>query len=662
ICHSADRARDIVEALRTLRGINASAFHEGLSIIERDRAGAWFAEQENGAQLLACSEIGSEGRNFQFAHHLVLFDLPANPDLLEQRIGRLDRIGQSEQVKIHFPYFADSTDALWQQWYHEGLNAFEHSSAIGGLVAAQQQDMLERLQAGDQPDIAEWQQFIEATAGLAADQRKQMEAGRDRLLEFNSHRPDIAAKVIDGIAAVEQELALQPYLEQVFDCFGVDSEEHSEAALIIQPGDHMHVGAFPGLPEDGMTATFSRDIAQGREDFHYLTWEHPLVIGALDLALSGDHGTAVVSATSIRGIPTGTVMVEAIFTLQARRVPGLDVRQFLPMVSLRCLWDYKKRDYGQHISPEVLADRCENVDIDVARQLIEHQRESIRTLLKDMARWARAQQSELVDAARSEMNQRLEVELERLEGLKQVNPSVRDEELEEIRLEMQVGNAVLDEAEGKAAADGQLQAVVDKHQPDFIGLQETKVQDKDFPLQAVEAMGYHVEFHGGKTHYGVALMSKQAPVSVQKGFPDDGEEAQRRMVMGTFETASGPVTVLNGYFPQGESRDHPVKFPAKKRFYADLLSYLQTRLSPTDRVVVMGDFNIAPVDQDIGIGPDNAKRWLRTGKTSFLPEEREWMGQLEDWGLRDTFRLKYPEVDDLFSWFDYRSDLSRLCR
>ena len=201
----------------------------------------------------------------------------------------------------------------------------------------------------------------------------------------------------------------------------------------------------------------------------------------------------------------------------------------------------------------------------------------------------------------------------------------------------------------------QVQAVVDKYQPDFIGLQETKVQDKDFPLLDIQAMGYHVEFHGGKTHYGVALMSKLPPLSVQKGFPNDGEEAQRRLVGGRYETAAGPVTVINGYFPQGESRDHPVKFPAKAQFYADLQDYLQQSCSPSDSVVVMGDFNIAPVDQDIGIGPDNAKRWLRTGKTSFLPEEREWMGRLEEWGLVDSFRLKYPEVDDRFSWFDYRS-------
>ncbi len=201
----------------------------------------------------------------------------------------------------------------------------------------------------------------------------------------------------------------------------------------------------------------------------------------------------------------------------------------------------------------------------------------------------------------------------------------------------------------------QLEAVIEQLQPDIIGLQEIKVADEAFPREAVEALGYHLHHHGQKGHYGVALLSRQAPLQVEVGFPTDGEEAQRRMIIGRFDTPQGPLTVMNGYFPQGESRDHPLKFPAKQKFYADLQAYLESAHQPDDQLVVMGDFNIAPVDEDIGIGPDNAKRWLRTGKTSFLPEERDWFERLRGWGLSDSFRQLYPEVADRFSWFDYRS-------
>ncbi len=92
------RTGPVVEALENVlrlhAGIRTAMFHEGMSLLERDQASAYFAEESYGAQILLCSEIGSEGRNFQFASDLILFDLPANPDVLEQRIGRLDRIGQ----------------------------------------------------------------------------------------------------------------------------------------------------------------------------------------------------------------------------------------------------------------------------------------------------------------------------------------------------------------------------------------------------------------------------------------------------------------------------------------------------------------------------------------------------------------------------------------
>jgi exodeoxyribonuclease-3 len=209
---------------------------------------------------------------------------------------------------------------------------------------------------------------------------------------------------------------------------------------------------------------------------------------------------------------------------------------------------------------------------------------------------------------------------------------------------------------GLRARPHQLAALIEKHQPDVIGLQETKVSDEQFPQAEIEALGYHVHFHGQKGHYGVALLSRLPPLSLHKGFDTDDEEAQRRFIWGTFADRNGvPVTIMNGYFPQGESRDHPTKFPAKQRFYSDLQALLEGQFRNDQPLLVMGDMNISPQDCDIGIGADNAKRWLKTGKCSFLPEEREWMERLKGWGLVDSFRHLYPEVTDRFSWFDYRS-------
>jgi exodeoxyribonuclease-3 len=211
-------------------------------------------------------------------------------------------------------------------------------------------------------------------------------------------------------------------------------------------------------------------------------------------------------------------------------------------------------------------------------------------------------------------------------------------------------------ANGIRSRPHQLEGIKARHDPEVIGIQESKVADEAFPLEMIDALGYLPSYHGQKGHYGVALLSRQAPRSVTKGFPTDEPDAQRRIITGVYSLPDGAeLIVVNGYFPQGESRDHPTKFPGKRRFYADLAVYLRQHFSPDQNIVLMGDMNVAPLDADIGIGADNAARWLKSGKCSFLPEERGWLQTIMDWGLIDAYRTLYPDVDDRFSWFDYRS-------
>ena len=201
----------------------------------------------------------------------------------------------------------------------------------------------------------------------------------------------------------------------------------------------------------------------------------------------------------------------------------------------------------------------------------------------------------------------------------------------------------------------QLERLTSDFSPDVIGLQETKVADEQFPVSDIEALGYHLVYHGQKGHYGVALLSRHAPERVVRGYPWDGEESQKRLITAEIPVGDERITVINGYFPQGESRDHPTKFPAKERFYRDLRRYLSDYFRPDQSLIVMGDLNISTTDHDVGIGEDNRKRWLREGKCSFLPEEREWLEDVKNWGLHDVFRRLHPHTDDWFSWFDYRS-------
>lgn len=202
----------------------------------------------------------------------------------------------------------------------------------------------------------------------------------------------------------------------------------------------------------------------------------------------------------------------------------------------------------------------------------------------------------------------------------------------------------------------QLQRLTEKHHPDIIAVQEIKCVNDAFPHDAIREMGYHAEVFGQKGHYGVALLSKQKAVDVQFNFPQSEQQAQRRLIVGTYvDEQQRPIVIMNGYFPQGESRDHPEKFPAKQKFYADLTAYLTSDFKPSDNILIVGDMNVAPTDLDIGIGEQNARRWLKSGKCAFLPEEREWLQNLVDWGLLDLYRELKPQSNEWFSWFDYRS-------
>lgn len=203
----------------------------------------------------------------------------------------------------------------------------------------------------------------------------------------------------------------------------------------------------------------------------------------------------------------------------------------------------------------------------------------------------------------------------------------------------------------------QLAAIREQQDPDILCLQETKVHDEVYPHEAVlEASGLNSVVWGQKGHYGVATLSREPLEDFQLGFPHDGEDAQRRMVISRHPLADGRVlTVLNGYFPQGENIKHETKWPDKRKFYQDLMHWLETEASSDDLIVILGDFNVAPVDEDIGIGDKNAQRWLREGKSAFQPEEREWFEKIRAWGMTDSYRELYPEINDRFSWFDYRS-------
>lgn len=443
ICRQAQTAVALEQALKRRAGIAAAVFHEGLSIVERDRAAAYFADPESAAKLLICSEIGSEGRNFQFVHHLILFDLPTHPDLLQQRIGRLDRIGQCHAIQIHIPYLENSSEHFLFRWYDEGLDAFRHNCSAASRVAELLAEELTQWQDYSEDDL---NALITATRALARQIETELHNGRDVLLELNSCRRDLAQHLIEQIQAIDRQDLLWSYLEAVFDCYGVDSEFHSGACHILRPGEHLRLSHFPELPEDGVTVTTDRALALAREDLQFLNWEHPLVTGAMELVLTSETGNAAVSVIKHRDLKAGRFLLELLFVVECSAPPALQIGRFLPHTPIRILIDQDKVDLTDGIAHEALIEAGVSFDKSKIVDFLNHQRKAITTLLNEAEQQARIRMIRLVAEAQQAMLAAQTGEIQRLVRLKQVNPGIKEEEIEQLKTTTMLLHENIDEA------------------------------------------------------------------------------------------------------------------------------------------------------------------------------------------------------------------------
>ncbi|XOV81051.1 MAG: RNA polymerase-associated protein RapA [Aestuariibacter sp.] len=422
ICANAVTAMDIADAIRVKAGTRATVFHEEMSILERDKAANYFAQIEEGAQVLLASEIGSEGRNFQFSHHLVLFDLPLNPDLLEQRIGRLDRIGQRFDIDLHVPVFSGTAQEVLVDWYDQGLSAFAKTCPIGAMVFEEVEELL--LQCLEQPeDTQQKEQLLAQTAELYRMLMQKMEQGRDKLLEINSSGKRSIGPFIEQLQDQDDSPRLEKFMGRLLDTLGVVQEDKDESCYLLKPTESM-VSQIPGLHDEGMTVTYERETATQLEHIQYLTWDHPLVHNAIDMLLSDVQGKSSLAFVAQKEKPAGFFWLECFFVLAPSGSKALQLNQYFPPqpVSL-CIDGNGKMDY-----PE--SKHYASVPKKIGSQLLK----ALTTHIEKAAALARKHAEHLGQKVKEERLHHIDTvlsdEILRLRQLREVNPAVRQEEIE----------------------------------------------------------------------------------------------------------------------------------------------------------------------------------------------------------------------------------------
>ena len=425
ICKTAQTAIQLEQILREKEAIRSAVFHERMSIIERDRAAAYFADTDNGAQVLLSSSIGSEGRNFQFACHLVLFDLPENPDLLEQCIGRLDRIGQTRDVQIYVPCLSGSAQQDLARWYHEGLNAFEQTCPIG-MALFEQYETLLKVRSENKADF---EQLILQTQKQAKALRLALEKGRDRLLELNSNGGEKAQRLAAEIAQTDNSPQLVDFVLNLFDIIGVEQDDLGENSIVITPTGTMLVPDFPGLKEEGVTVTFDRQLALAREELEFLTWDHPMIRQGIDLIASSDIGKASMALLVNKQLPAGTLLVELIYVIESQSPKGLQLNRFLPPTPVRLLLDSKGNNLAEQVNFNTLQNKLKPLSKDIANKMVKMARPNIEQLIKiGDQKMTEIAQAKIQEASRL-ADQTLSAELNRLIALKAVNKNIRQAEI-----------------------------------------------------------------------------------------------------------------------------------------------------------------------------------------------------------------------------------------
>ncbi|MFA5902961.1 MAG: SNF2-related protein [Desulfobacula sp.] len=433
ISSSRQKALAIEASIANHISIDMARFDESMSLLQRDRNAVFFS-REDGAKILIASEIGSEGRNFQFVHHLFLFDLPLNPELLEQRIGRLDRIGQKNDIRIHVPCIRGTGFEILARWYMDGLNLF--SGNVNGLHLIYQkfkpdlQNLFTRLREEKIIDETALQELILQTKAFRSETEKKMEKGKNILLEMNSFKPIPAQHIIRAIEAFDTDKSLEDILIRVLGYYGIETDFINDSFFKLNFNDVTDEN-FPVSARLSDTLTFNRKAAILRDDMDFFSWDHPFVHQAFEYFITNNTGSCALA--KLHDPKFQGILLETVFILECMAPPHLDMSRYLTSGPIHLVVDHNGYDvtdkFDSNPCSKHLTEDQKNwfKDIEPVRQDI------LPSMIQKSVSIAEKIAIEILKETKAGINRMLGREITRLLELQKINPDIREDEINAVR-------------------------------------------------------------------------------------------------------------------------------------------------------------------------------------------------------------------------------------
>ena len=370
----------------------------------------------------------------------MFFDLHLNPELIEQRIGRLDRIGQKNDIIIHMPYHKLGNREILAKWLHFGLNAIEESILGGQTIFKEYEERLYRAFSGSTGKL---EQLISDTAESRKKLKVKLQDGMDQLLEINSHSSAVSSDLIQQIQYGEKSVELEDFTLKLFDFMGLGIDDIAPHTYRITNAHRLPIN-FPNNRDGVISLTFDRTRAVSREDLVYVSWDHPIMSACVEQLLGSNDGTSVFAHWDTNSAPS--LLIESIFILECLAPSKLNADRFLPPTPIRVVINHHGKPElntdGRFIS---LPKEMKNGPAHLIPEFGQLNK-LIPPMVETGEQLASEQATELKQHTVADMRKKLSAEINRLETLAKINMNVRPGEIsllkeEQKKLEQCLGQA-----------------------------------------------------------------------------------------------------------------------------------------------------------------------------------------------------------------------------